>query len=351
MPLPELLLIEKIRAMASRTSVKQRAAAVMLGNLRKGIGDDCAVLTGSKTHDLLVTTDLSIEGVHFRLDWHPAESVGHRCLARGLSDIAAMGGEPTAAFLSLGLPAPLPQKWADGFFAGFHRLARRFAVTLAGGDIATSPNGVVADIVVLGRVPRGKAVLRSGAQPGDLIYVSGTLGRSASVLAELERHGSSSKLPSSFSRAHFFPEPRLRVGRWLLRNNCATAMIDISDGLSTDLAHIAGESGVRATLLREAIPHLRSRQQTLAARQEEDARSLDFALHGGEDYELLFTAPRKQRRKIPASIAGTQITMIGEIARQKNSVAPLVVVDENGKVEPLQGRGWEHFSSPEMGNR
>jgi len=366
MPLPELLLIERIRALAGRASAG-RGAAEALGALRKGIGDDCAVLAGSKTHDLLVTTDLSVEGVHFRLDWHPAGSVGHRCLARGLSDIAAMGGEPTVAFLSLGLPAHLPQKWVDEFLRGFHRLARRFAVTLAGGDIATSPNGIAADIVVLGRVPKNKAVLRSGARPGDLVYVTGTLGRSARALVQLQNpqeKGSKSKLTSSLTSALFSPEPRLKVGQWLLRNARITAMIDISDGLSTDMAHIAAESGVAAILLREAIPYDRSPQHTPAvrmkatrtegaamgrietARIEENTRNLDFALHGGEDYELLFTASKKQ--KIPATIAGVRITRIGEIAPLKSRTSPLVIADEDGRVEPLKKRGWEHFSAPGM---
>src|SRR3989440_5693046 len=149
MPLPELLLIERIRTTAGLASAGRRAAEA-LGALRRGIGDDCAVLAGSKTHDLLVTTDLSIEDVHFRRDWHPAGSVGHRCLARGLSDIAAMGGEPIAAFLSLALPGDLPQRWLDGFMRGFLALAKRFEVSLAGGDTAESPDGILADIVVFG---------------------------------------------------------------------------------------------------------------------------------------------------------------------------------------------------------
>jgi thiamine-monophosphate kinase len=347
MPLPELLLIEKIRAMASRTSGKPLPRTAAAGTILHGIGDDCAVLAGSRTHDLLVTTDLTIEGMHFRLDWHPPDSVGHRCLARGLSDIAAMGGEPTAAFLSVSLPAHLPQKWVDGFFTGFHRLARRFGVTLAGGDIAANPSGVAADIVVLGRVPRGKAILRSRAQPGDLIYVTGTLGRSAAVLAQLQNQSqnktrSTARKPTSSSAAeaaHFFPTPCLEVGQWLMRNHRATAMIDISDGLSTDLAHIAAESRVRAILYRSAIPHDHTG----------NARQLDFALHGGEDYELLFTASPK--RKIPASIAGARITRIGEITRPKAGAPPLMLVDETGGAEPFESRGWEHFASFTTGDK
>src|SRR5215471_11558923 len=147
-----------------------------------GIGDDCAVLRLLAGRDSLVTTDFTLEGIHFRSDWHPAESVGHRCLTRGLSDIAAMGGEPVAAFLSLALPRKLRQSWVDGFMRGLLGLAKRAGVKLAGGDTAESPDGVLADIVVLGSVPTGKAILRSGARPGHRIYVSGALGGSGATL-------------------------------------------------------------------------------------------------------------------------------------------------------------------------
>ncbi|HKC72449.1 MAG TPA: thiamine-phosphate kinase, partial [Terriglobales bacterium] len=139
------------------------------------------------SHQLLVTTDFSLEGVHFQRKWHPPESVGHRCLTRGLSDIAAMGGEPVAAFLSLALPARLSQRWVDGFLRGFLDLGKKCRVPLAGGDIAQSPAGVLADIVVVGSAPKGSAVLRSGARPGDSLYVTGELGGSALLLERLLR--------------------------------------------------------------------------------------------------------------------------------------------------------------------
>jgi thiamine-monophosphate kinase len=344
MPFPELRLIENIRTLAGRTA-KQPGANQVLGGIRKGIGDDCAVLVGSKSHDLLVTTDLCIQDVHFRLDWHPPASVGHRCLARGLSDIAAMGGEPASAFLSLGIPDHLQQKWIDGFFNGFQQLAKRFAVTLAGGDVAANPQGITADIIVLGRVPKGKAILRSGAKPGDWIYVTGILGRSAEVLAALADRNSKSK-PAAFAASHYFPQPRIKAGQWLREHRAITAMIDISDGLSSDMAHLCAESHVGAVLLREAIPWDRSGQRTLDARIEEDSRRLAFALHGGEDYELLFTAPRTQ--KVPATIAGVRVTRIGEIVRQKRGAAPLTIVQADGRAEPLPKGGWEHFSSSRM---
>ena len=175
LPLPEKALISRIRRLA-----KGRPGMT-------GIGDDCAVLGILPGHEILVTTDFTLEGPHFRREWHPADSVGHRCLARGLSDIAAMGGMPVAAFLSLALPKDRPQRWVDRFLNGFLRLANRFQVPLAGGDTAQSPGGVLADVIVLGSVPKREAILRSGARPGDLIYVTGHLGGAAAALQELRR--------------------------------------------------------------------------------------------------------------------------------------------------------------------
>ena len=173
MPLREKSIIAGIRRRA-----KHRAA------VRLGIGDDCAALRIPPGHEALVTTDFSLEGVHFLREWHAPEVVGHRCLTRGLSDIAAMGGRPIAAFLSLALPRSLPQSWVERFLAGLLRQANAFQTTLAGGDIARSPGGILADIVVVGSAPKGKAILRSGAKPGDRIYVTGDLGGSAAP-----RHG------------------------------------------------------------------------------------------------------------------------------------------------------------------
>ena len=214
LPLSEKSLISSISA-AARTRLSRTIRQVGLpknGRVVTGIGDDCAVLRIPAGHDLLTTTDFSLENVHFKRAWHPAESVGHRCLARGLSDIAAMGGEPVTAFLSLALPAKLPQAWIDGFTTGLFKLAREFDLTLAGGDTAQSPSRILADIVVLGSVPKGKAVLRSGARAGDRIYVTGSLGGSAAALNQLF---SKRKLaPKQFPK-HFFPQPRIPQGRFL----------------------------------------------------------------------------------------------------------------------------------------
>ena len=312
MPLGEKLLIQRIR----------RASAARGERPGRGIGDDCAVLPIPRGQEALVTTDFSLEGVHFRREWHPPDSVGHRCLARGLSDIAAMGGIPRAAFLSLALPAELPQEWVDRFMAGLLRLAARFSVRLAGGDTAQSPDGVLADIVVLGSVPAGQAVLRSGARAADLIYVTGTLG---SAMADLNRLRDGEKLRPRSHPKHFYPEPQVAVGQFLREKKLASAMIDISDGLSTDLGHICEESGTGAVVFAEALPAIPGKD------------GLTFALHGGDEYELLFTA--HPNRRIPRQIAGIAVTRIGEIIRGKR----MKLATANGKTEILKLGGWEHF--------
>jgi thiamine-monophosphate kinase len=325
----EKALIAQIRRLAKTSLAKTSANPAVVA----GIGDDCAVLRlarrSGKPIDTLVTTDFSLEGVHFRRDWHSAESVGHRCLARGLSDISAMGGEPLAAFLSLALPPGLPQSWVDRFADALLTLAERYGVTLAGGDTAQSPNGILADIIVLGTVPKGKALLRSGARPGNRIYVSGELGGSAATLRQMQKHPRSKLNPRDYSR-HFFPEPRVKLGRVLRDKALASAMIDTSDGLSTDLSHICEESGVGAELQAELIP----RSRIGKAVQKVD---LQFALHGGEDYELLFTAPPDKR--IPARIAGVPITQIGKITRGRK----IFLLNHSGIAHELRPKGWEHF--------
>jgi len=293
--------------------------------LALGIGDDCAVLRVEPGSDLLVTTDMCVEDIHFKRAWHTARSVGHRCLLRGLSDIAAMGGTPTACFLSLGLSETLSAKWANDFIAGLLGLAGKFNVALAGGD-TTKSEKVTADIVVLGKVPSGRAVSRSRARPGDKIYVTGMLGGSAWLLKRLMAGESVSRL--SVQR-QFCLLPRLAVGDWLRERGVPTAMIDLSDGLSVDLAHICKESNVAAELWSGAIP-------------VERGATLEMALHGGEDYELLFTAPAKIR--VPPRIEGVPVSSIGEIRPAPNKAARVLIGEQGGKLRPLPPRGWEHFS-------
>lgn len=292
------------------------------GHVVVGIGDDCSVLSLPKNHELLVTTDFCLEGVHFRREWHSAESIGHRCLTRGLSDIAAMGGTPLAAFLSLALPPKTPQRWIDGFLRGLLALAKKYKTTLAGGDTAQSPAGILADIIVTGSVPQGTAVLRSGARAGDRIYVSGELGSAA---AEIDRlYSSASKRKSSIP----LPQPRVNLGRVLRERGIATSMIDISDGLSTDLHHLCSESRVGAEIWRDAVPRGTYSRGTPV--------DLQFALHGGDAYELLFTAAKNAQ--VPSRIDGVAVTEIGCMTSSRQ-----IELLHGARREPFKPQGWQHF--------
>jgi thiamine-monophosphate kinase len=313
--------------------------------LRLGIGDDCALLRTRPNEELAVTTDLSIAGRHFQLNWHPPEAIGHRTLARGLSDLAAMGARPLAAFLSLGLPRELTaakrrgsRTWVDRFFDGLLALADTNKTSLAGGDLAESPVAM-ADIVLVGAVPRGRALLRSGARPGHLLYVTGSLGGAAAGLdrlsalmgtetSNLRRPAKTPKSLEALLAPHLYPQPRIAQGLMLQRRGLATAALDLSDGLSTDLAHLCEESGVAAVIEVDSLPR-------------HTAVSLDQALHGGEDYELLFTARKGTR--IPRRLGGVAITQIGRITRSNPGEAA-VQLNTGGVLQPLEPRGWQHFS-------
>jgi len=316
--------------------LRQRAAGAGRPGLRQGIGDDCAVLAHTRQRDVLVTTDLFLEGIHFRRNWQEPASLGHKALARGLSDIAAMGGTPRFVFLSLGLPCKSsrrrspqwdqrwPQRQIDGFLEGFFRLAAASKVVLAGGDTGSSADGFLADVVVVGDVPRGQAILRSGARPGDEIWVSGTLGRAALGLTVLQQGKRLQPSHAAF-QAFCYPEPRLRIGQYLLRRKLASAMMDLSDGLSIDLARLCEAGGVGARLDQDSLPRL---AQT----------PLHNALHGGEDLELLFTVPPKRSRLLPRSIGGVPLTRIGRIASDRK----LWLIQGNRK-KPLPILGFQHF--------
>jgi thiamine-monophosphate kinase len=327
-PLGELSIIDRIQARASTSSA-----------VRLGIGDDCAILKPPPNHELLVTTDFSLEDRHFRRAWHTPASIGHRTLARGLSDLAAMGAKPLAAFLSLAMPKSVARnpRWLDGFLDGFLSLADEHNVPLAGGDTAQSPaEALLADIVLLGSAPTGRALRRSTARPGDILYTTGALGGAAAELAAL------STTPRKFRTAasadnhpHLFPQPRLAVGQALLRRRLATACIDLSDGLSTDLAHLCTASNVSAELDLAALP-----LHPLAATLDDRAQ-INALLHGGEDYELLFTA--SPSTKIPRSIANVSITHIGRILKPNAAKPQMTILSGNDRFE-LQPQGWEHFA-------
>jgi thiamine-monophosphate kinase len=322
----ELAVIERIR---------ERALAVRSKSLRLGIGDDCAILAPAGGQEILVTTDFSLEGRHFLRNLHSARSVGHRALARGLSDLAAMGATPLACFLSLALPKSVARKtaWLDGFLDGLLDLAEAYEFPLAGGDTSEAPSDhILADITLLGTAPAGRALRRSGARVGDLLYVTGALGGAAAELAALRAD------PATLRRAvaagdhpHLFPRPRVGVGEALLRRGLATACIDVSDGLSTDLSHLCEASGVSAEVDAGLLPADR-----LTVGMGE-AERIAAVLHGGEDYELLFTAAAGM--KVPRSMGGIAITRIGRILKGE----PQMRIVAEGAVFELQARGWEHL--------
>ncbi len=326
----ELALIEQIRARAARGGS---------GELRLGIGDDCALLRPKTGEELAVTTDLSLQDRHFRLDWHPAEAVGHRALARGLSDLAAVGARPVAAFLSLGLPRELTRArgkgraWVDRFLDGLLALAELHQTPLAGGDLSESPLAA-ADIVLIGAVPRGRALLRRGARAGDGIYVTGRLGGAATGLVRLGNlaaAGKAGRIPARDNEAlaaHLYPQPRIAQGLALQRRGLATAAMDLSDGLSIDLARLCRESGLAAEVDAATLPIA-------------PGAILEQALHGGEDYELLFTAAAGT--KLPRHLGGVSLTRIGKMVRPSSKKPMVTLVSEDGR-QALEAKGWEHFA-------
>ena len=255
-----------------------------------------------------------------------------------------MGATPMAAFLSLALPSELVahakgRAWISCFFKGLQALAHHHKVMLAGGDTAESPNNsILADIILLGSAPIGRSLRRSGAKAGDVLYVTGSLGGSAAELsAMLGGRTRLRKAASTADHPQMFPQPRIAVGQALLRGKLATACMDISDGLSTDLAHLCRASGVAAEVEQAAIP-----LHPLAQKSGEEA-ALRFALHGGEDYELLFAAPASTR--MPRQLAGIPITRIGQFIRRQPKQPLLTLVFPSGVRSPLKPQGWEHFSA------
>lgn len=313
-----------------------RTSGRSVPGLRLGIGDDGALIRVQGGQELILTTDLSIEGVHFSQKYHPPEAVGHRALARSLSDVAAMGGRPRFALISLALSKQIRRAWVERFYWGLRRLADRFHVMIIGGDTAIKQGGLVVDVMVAGTVAQGAALVRSGAKGGDAIFVAGTLGLSALGLRLLRRPTLRSAAQSKAVRVHLYPEPQCRLGWFLARRRLASAAIDLSDGLSADLPRLLRASGVGARVRREAIPVV-GRWAPSAIRT---ASPLSLALGGGEDYTLLFTVPRSKLSRVPAVFEGTLLTRIGEICREHRGVA---MIEENGQWKALPEGGYDHF--------
>jgi len=318
-------------ARAARTSGRPTRKS----GVEVSIGDDAAIWRPKKGFDTVLTTDWFLEGTHFWRDWHPAEAVGWKCLMRAASDVAAMGGDPRCFVLSLALPASCAGTWLNGFLQGLMKAARRLKCPLAGGD-TTRNDRVLININVLGEVRSGRAVLRNGARPGDRIFVSGRLGEAELGLKMarlLRKVGGGPRSP--LLSKHLRPEARIELGKWLVTNRLATAMMDISDGLSSDLKRMCIASQVGAEIKLARIPvasvQFRAKFSPLELTQT--------ALHGGDDYELLFCVADRDRKRVPKVFRGVRLTEIGRISKQR----AIKLAESSGKIVPLPPLGWDSF--------
>ncbi len=300
--------------------IQRAASRVTSSRVRIGIGDDTAVLRPTVAgRELLLTTDQIIENTHFTMGHHPPRALGYKTLARGLSDIAAMGGTPLCFLLSLALPESLRQTWLRHYIQGMFQLSGTHKVPCVGGDVARS-NRFGADITVAGEVPPAGALTRNGAQSGELLYVSGSLGGSALGLAKLLANA---KAGGAAVDRHLLPEPRLDLGRFLREKLKASAAMDLSDGLSADLDRLARASKVRLEVDSAAVPVF-------------PGASVEQALHGGEDYELVFTV--NEGARVPASVGGVRLSCIGRVLRGQG-----VHVKTARGIERLKPGGFQHF--------
>jgi thiamine-monophosphate kinase len=315
--------------------LKKHASSNSRG-LLVGIGDDAALLKPHPGHHWAITADLTVEGIHFSQRLHPADAVGHRALARSLSDIAAMGGVPRYAVVSLVLTRQTDRDWIELFHEGMRRLADRFGVSIVGGDTAFGSRDAMADVTVLGEVERGRALLRSGARPGDSIFVAGKLGASALGFHVLQSGGRAVDPEGRRAvESHLYPEPQGALGRYLASRKLASAAIDLSDGLSSDLHRLAKASKVGACVYEESLPIAACGLD--ASENKTFLRSL--ALHGGEDYKLLFTVHAARVKLIPPRFRGLNIYKIGEIRDHRTGVK----IVRGGKLFSLKPEGYDHL--------
>ncbi|MBA2525100.1 MAG: thiamine-phosphate kinase [Pyrinomonadaceae bacterium] len=314
--------------------------------LLRGIGDDAAVIKQITGQDTVVSADLLVEDIDFRRDTIQPRLLGHKALAVSLSDIAAMGARPRWALVSLAIP---PDIWASDFVAelneGFLGLADCYDVRLVGGDISRTPGQIVIDSIVMGDCASGNAVLRSGAKAGDHLFVTGSLGGSAAGLRLIDRgarvgihelEDPDVRSIQELLMRHLRPAPRVGWGLVLGEERLASAMIDISDGLSSDLHHLCSESRVGALLESGKLP-IDSRVAALCGRRALDP--LMLALHGGEDFELLFAVSPENVPRLPNKVDGVCLTKIGEIRPESESIR----VSEGSRLWDLKPAGWTHF--------
>jgi len=298
------------------------------------VGDDCAVLPKNHDTDLLISADMLVQDVDFRLEWSRPADIGHKSLAVSLSDIAAMGGNPIWGMLSLAVPDfQWNEEFLDEFYEGWHFLAKKHGVELIGGDTSSTTGKFVIDSIVMGEVPKGRAIRRSGAKPRDHIYVSGTLGGASGGLRSLEttQIEVASPLISDLVTKQLRPRPQVELGKQLNALGIVTSMIDISDGLSSDLAHICRSSGVGALIDAEQIPI----DPNLIAAFTDPDETLDIALNGGEDFELLFTVSPEDIDQLRS----LDVVRIGTITEH----ADILEISQNGNPKELLPGGFRHF--------
>jgi thiamine-monophosphate kinase len=331
-----------IKALRSRVSSEQGSSHA---SLIQGIGDDAAVFRQNSDRDSVISTDLLVEDIDFRRDWAEPRLLGHKALAVSLSDIAAMGARPRWSLCSVGVPQDVwDSSFVDEFYEGLFALAERYDVNLIGGDISRTTEKIAIDSIVIGECDRAKAVTRNGAEPGDRLFITGSLGGATAGLRLLERGVRLDKsigedewhLIHDLLLRQLCPQPRVGWGLVLGHEGLATAMIDVSDGLSSDLHHLCDESNVGATVQSANIP-VNPVSAELCGRRALDP--LMLALHGGEDFELLFTVSPENVAKLPKRVDGIPLTEIGEI----RPAAEGIRIAEGSRVWELQAEGWKHF--------
>lgn len=301
------------------------------------VGDDCAILPQDSETDMVITTDLLVEDIDFRLTWTKPEFLGHKSLAVSLSDLAAMGAMPLYSLLSIGVPAKIwKTDFIDKFYAGYTNLAKKFKVRLIGGDISKTPDKIVIDSVCLGKIRKGRGILRSGARAGDLIYVTGELGGAALALKLLDRgeNFEHSEYKDLLLR-QLAPHPQIEIGQIIGEKGLATSMIDLSDGLSADLHHICRASRVGARIFADRIPF----DSAILPFRLQTSQKLRLALEGGEDYELLFTISPRNKSQLENVLKNFPVTEIGEITENDGKVQFV----RGKKVSRLKPRGFRHF--------
>lgn len=328
-------LIKKItRAIPPADNEKKTAG------LRLGIGDDAAIFAPSKGCEMVLSCDAFLEGVHFLVQSHPPDSVGYKSLVRAASDLAAMGARPQFFLMTLAIPASRTGAWLDGFLRGMSRAARETGMILAGGDTTRSGSAISISITVAGEIRQGRALRRRGARPGDLIYVTGKLGRAQLGLEMLLNGQARNPRLHAAIKLHLYPKIRLRLGVWLAERRIVSAMMDLSDGISTDLPRLCEASRVGARIWENRLPCV-----TIPAgispitRRKLHLDPVRLALNGGDDYELLFTVPPENMHLLKNAPEAKDLRHIGEVTRERG----ILLGREDGTFAPLPSNGWDPF--------